>query len=821
MQDPTGREVLGETLIPVINKLQDIFSQVTLDFKLSLPQVAVIGSQSSGKSSVLEALVGRDFLPRGPEICTRRPLVLQLVKVGPQPGGKVAEWGEFLHAPGKIFHDFNRIRQEISNETDRVVGTNKNVSDKPIRLKICSPNVLTMTLVDLPGITKVPVGDQPSNIEQRIREMILSYIKEPSCIILAVSPANVDLVNSDALQLAQMVDPDGTRTIGVLTKLDIMDRGTNAVAALKNLLIPLRLGYIGVVNRSQEDINRNKSMGDARQGEDGFFRHHPEYEEVVEHCGVGNLAKRLNNILVDHIRQLLPGLRKKINEAVDSRAAELRSYGDALPLESSAAKGALLLQLLCDYADRFKQYLDGRSQDVLLMELSGGARIRHIFQELFGKSLKELNPARELTDEEIRTAIKNSSGVAGTLLIPQEPFELLVRRAIVKLLDPALQCSELVYDELLKIAEAACPRELSRFPTLQKRLATAVLEYIQSGADPADQMIRHLVDCEHDYINTDHPEFIGGTRAVKVVMEEREFKRTTNARIGDGEAGTKDKDHVPPAKSKSAGNMLTGSWGNEGNPVGPRPGLNSLYEATSLGLKGLPESTSPGDLITATSRMRQRAEEEGAGSSGGSWFSWLSRAEPREHKEGALANPPDRLRAPKPRSEHEEVQVEVIRLLVQSYFDIVRRNLQDSVPKAIMHFMVNNAQKSMQQYLIMNLYKEDLFNELMSEREDIVLARAKCVAALTALQAAQRALEEIPSDLSTTVVNKQGDRLQQGTAGHPPVDRHPSMSIAAQMAYQASLALTSGKGRPLSPIRGDEAVEKAIAAGSVKVEIIS
>ena len=71
-----------------------------------------------------------------------------------------------------------------------------------------------MTLIDLPGITKVPVGDQPSNIEHRIREMILQYIREPSCIILAVSAANTDLANSDALQMAQLVDADGSRTIG-------------------------------------------------------------------------------------------------------------------------------------------------------------------------------------------------------------------------------------------------------------------------------------------------------------------------------------------------------------------------------------------------------------------------------------------------------------------------------------------------------------------------------------------------------------------------------------------------------------------------------
>lgn len=76
-------------------------------------------------------------------------------------------------------------------------------------MKIFSPNVLDITLVDLPGITKVPVGDQPSDIEARIRTMIMSYIKKPSCLILAVTPANSDLANSDALQIAGNADPDG------------------------------------------------------------------------------------------------------------------------------------------------------------------------------------------------------------------------------------------------------------------------------------------------------------------------------------------------------------------------------------------------------------------------------------------------------------------------------------------------------------------------------------------------------------------------------------------------------------------------------------
>lgn len=102
--------------------------------------------------------------------------------------------------------------------------------------------VLNLTLIDLPGLTKVPVGDQPADIEHQIRDMILTYIARETCLILAVTPANVDLATSDALKMAREVDPQGLRTIGVLTKLDLMDEGTDARDILENRTFPLRRG---------------------------------------------------------------------------------------------------------------------------------------------------------------------------------------------------------------------------------------------------------------------------------------------------------------------------------------------------------------------------------------------------------------------------------------------------------------------------------------------------------------------------------------------------------------------------------------------------
>jgi len=189
-----------DQLIPVINRLFEVFEAIEPDdpelafsSSIDLPKIVVVGSQSSGKSSVLESLVMRDFLPRGKDIVTRRPLILQLVhrpafldamddiagrmgssrsadvllsfgkqsskprldRSGSEDAGEEQEWGEFGHLPGQKFYDFHQIRREIEKETQRVAGSNKGISRQPINLRIHSPRVVNLTLVDLPGITKV------------------------------------------------------------------------------------------------------------------------------------------------------------------------------------------------------------------------------------------------------------------------------------------------------------------------------------------------------------------------------------------------------------------------------------------------------------------------------------------------------------------------------------------------------------------------------------------------------------------------------------------------------------------------------------------
>eukprot|EP00884_Botryococcus_braunii_P002074 jgi/Botrbrau1/11868/Bobra.126_2s0004.2 len=801
-------EGLGETLIPAINRLHDIFAQVSVEVKLDLPQIAVVGSQSSGKSSVLEGLVGRDFLPRGPDICTRRPLVLQLVKHVQAPGTNGAEWGEFLHLPGKRFYDFERIRQEILTETERIVGSNKGVSDKPIRLKICSPNVLTMTLVDLPGITRVPVGDQPSDIEARIRSMILEYIKHPTCIILAVSPSNADLGNSDALEIARTVDPDGSRTVGVMTKLDIMDRGTDASAILRNQVIPLRLGYNGVVNRSQHDIASHMSMREARAAEAAFFQSHPEYGDVLGQCGMPALARCLNRILVEHIRATLPDLRSSLEQALEARRGELKIYGDAPPGQTGAARGALLLQLLDSYAVRYGEMLDGRSVLLPVSELAGGARIRHIFQQIFVNSLNQLDPSSELSDENMRTAIKNSGGVKGTLLIPDAPFELLVRRAINRLLAPALQCKEFVHSELLRVAAQCVPPDVARFPRLQARLVSAVQSFIDEGARPAERMIRDFVDCERSYINTDHPGFIGGSRAIAEVMDRRQAGEDADSRQSDDVSESR---ALPPGPSSSTAPHVVRQGGRLPVPENrSAPGLKGVRTSVrGHPLKGMePELYDPDDLLDRSWPPLQQPIPPAPFSWLGSWFSAPDPRASVMSSDTQLAQPPFTLRVANNMTEQEEVQVEVTRVLVQNYFDIVRKNLQDTVPKAIMNFLVTHVQRGLQQHLIRELYKEELFTEMMSEREDVANKRKECQEAVEGLSQALHALETLPSALLHGLSSRSGSH---GGRLQAPQDNVRRFSDDTQSSYGSRLPPPP---RPYSPAA--RLVTAALATAAVE-----
>lgn len=358
-------------------------------------------------------------------------------------------------------------------ETDAKTGKNAGISPVPINLRIFSPNVLTLTLVDLPGLTKVPVGDQPKDIEKQIRDMILKYITKPNAIILAVTAANTDLANSDGLKLAREVDPEGifnfnscsladnsgNRTIGVLTKIDLMDQGTDVVDILAGRIIPLRLGYVPVVNRGQRDIDARKAIKDALTHEREFFQNHPSYRSKAQYCGTPFLARKLNMILMHHIRNTLPDIKARIASSLAKYQAELAQLGDSLLGNS----GNIILNIITEFCNEFRTVLDGNSQELSSVELSGGARISFVFHELYANGVKAVDPFDQVKDVDIRTILYNSSGSSPALFVGTTAFEVIVKQQIRRLEDPSLKCSALVYDELVRILQALLQKSVSFF----------------------------------------------------------------------------------------------------------------------------------------------------------------------------------------------------------------------------------------------------------------------------------------------------------------------------------------------------------------------
>ncbi|KAB1999605.1 hypothetical protein ES319_D12G173400v1 [Gossypium barbadense] len=456
-----------------------------------LPSVAVVGGQSSGKSSVLESVVGRDFLPRGSGIVTRRPLVLQLHKT--ESG---TEYAEFLHAPKKRFTDFVAVRKEIADETDRITGKTKQISNIPIHLSIYSPNVVNLTLIDLPGLTKVAVEGQSETIVEDIENMVRTYVEKPNCIILAISPANQDIATSDAIKLARDVDPSGERTFGVLTKLDLMDKGTNAVDVLEGRAYRLQQPWVGIVNRSQADINKNVDMILARRKEREYFETSPDYGHLASRMGSEYLAKLLSEHLELVIRQRIPSIIALINKTIDELNAELDRIGR--PIATDGGAQLYMILELCRAFDRvFKEHLDGGRP--------GGDRIFGVFDNQLPAALKKLPFDRYLSLKNVQKVVTEADGYQPHLIAPEQGYRRLIDGAISYFKGPAEASVDAVHYVLKELVRKSIAetQELKRFPSLQTDIATAANESLEKFRDESRKTVLRLVEMESSYLTAD------------------------------------------------------------------------------------------------------------------------------------------------------------------------------------------------------------------------------------------------------------------------------------------------------------------------------
>ncbi|XP_041754275.1 dynamin-1a isoform X10 [Coregonus clupeaformis] len=768
-----------EDLIPLVNKMQDAFSAIGQNSQLDLPQIAVVGGQSAGKSSVLENFVGKDFLPRGSGIVTRRPLVLQLINCP-------TEYAEFLHCKGKKFTDFDEVRGEIEAETDRITGQNKGISPVPINLRVYSPHVLNLTLVDLPGMTKVPVGDQPADIEQQIRDMLYQFVTKDNCLLLAVSPANSDLANSDALKIAKEVDPQGQRTIGVITKLDLMDEGTDAREILENKLLPLRRGYIGVVNRSQKDIDGKKDITAAMAAERKFFLTHPGYRHLAERMGTPYLQKTLNQQLTNHIRDTLPGLRAKLQSQLLSIEKEVEEYKNFRP-DDPSRKTKALLQMVQQFSVDFEKRIEGSGDQIDTAELSGGARINRIFHERFPFELVKMEFNEKELRKEISYAIKNIHGIRTGLFTPDLAFEAIVKKQIQKLKEPSLKCIDMVVSELTSTIRK-CSDKLAQYPMLREEMEKIVTQHIRDRESRTKDQVMLLIDIELAYMNTNHEDFIGFANAQQRSSQVAQKKQTGNKQdeimpergavndrfkvirkgwltinnIGIMKGGAKEYWFVLTAESLS--------WYKDDEEKEKK----YMLQVDNLRLRDVEKGFMSSKQIFALFNTEQRnvykdyrqlelaceSQEEIDG-----WKASFLRAgvypERVTEKEGKQSDSGDGengsdnfMHSMDPQLER---QVETIRNLVDSYMAIVNKTVRDLMPKTIMYLMINNTKEFINAELLANLYHSGDQNSLMEESQEQAHHRDEMLRMYHALKEALN----IIGDISTTTIT---------TAMPPPVD---------------------------------------------------
>ncbi|KAN0141164.1 Dynamin central region domain containing protein [Lactarius tabidus] len=423
-----------EPIVTTINNLQDVFTAVgSSTAQIDLPQFHELGSQSSGMSSVLEVL----------QLALRPVIAAAPIANGnadcPRHGGQDGTQRRHFATTDQLAHLFP---QRPHAHACRLTWTNKG--------------------------SRWQLAQKTSR--NRFVTYISKYMSKPACIILAVTPANTNPANSDGLKMAQEVDPEGNRTIGVLTK----DAGTDVVDILAGRVIPLRLGYVPVVNRGQHDTDTFKPIQQVLDAEHHFFESHPAYQGKAQYCELQSLSRPLGG----------------------------------------GNSSSMLLCIITEFTNEFRTVIDDNTNDPSLNELSGGARISFVFYELFNVGIKSIDPFDQVKDGDIRIILYNSSvcvecGSTSALFVGTAAFEVIVKQ-IKRLEEPGLKWYQLVYDELIRILGQLLSNIIQgfrRYPALHERFNSVVVNFIKTTMTPTTKLVSDMVAMQACYVNTTHPYF--------------------------------------------------------------------------------------------------------------------------------------------------------------------------------------------------------------------------------------------------------------------------------------------------------------------------
>ncbi|XP_019384516.1 PREDICTED: interferon-induced GTP-binding protein Mx1-like [Crocodylus porosus] len=480
----------------------DALRALGIEKNLALPAIAVIGDQSSGKSSVLEALSGV-ALPRGSGIVTRCPLELKLRKAPEQVWkGSIKYQGmeEKLENP-------MQVEKAIRKAQNTIAGEGVGISQELISLEISSPTVPDLTLIDLPGIVRVAVGNQPTDIGEQIKTLIKTHIVKQETINLVVISSNVDLATTEALKMAQEVDPKGERTLGILTKPDLLDKGTEhaVVDIVQNRVILLRKGYMMVKCRGQQDIQNNVTLASAVQEERKFFKNHKYFGVLLKEkrATIPLLAEKLTKELVIHISKSLPALEKRISEELQKATEKLQKNYGSIPEEESEKMLLLIKKIKCFNTD-ITNLIHGE-EDLYENEVRMFSKIRKVFQE-WGRILDaKSDRVKKAIQEDVWRFENQYRGRELLGFTNYKSFEDIVKKYIRELEGPALEVLSRVIDIVGQSFTEVATANFQEFINLIRAAKGRIEDIKMQQREEAKNMIQtqfkmeQLVYCQDNY----------------------------------------------------------------------------------------------------------------------------------------------------------------------------------------------------------------------------------------------------------------------------------------------------------------------------------
>ncbi|KAI6167303.1 P-loop containing nucleoside triphosphate hydrolase protein [Pisolithus thermaeus] len=394
LSDPTNAQH-RRALLDLLNRLRNTGYGVQKD--IDLPMIAVIGNQSAGKSSLIESISGLT-LPRSTGTCTRCPTECRLthtesdwtcvVKLhlttderGAPIKPRVLPFGEALTSKVEVEERIRRAQRAILNpRTDpetflrgATVDENEtSFSRNYVSLDISGRDLADLSFVDLPGlIASVGQSGRVHDIEL-VKNLVISYIERPSCLILLTVACETDFENQGAHHLAKQFDPDGKRTVGVLTKPDRIPAGEEEswIKLIRNDVEPLANNWFCVKQPSSTDIAQGITWAAARAAEDSFFAGIQPWCDLEEHLQsflrTARLTERLSHILAELISKRLPEIQDELYKVLQHTEKDLKD----LPPEPPADAVSEALRILSEFHRELSDRIEGTPEaDGLLQKI--------------------------------------------------------------------------------------------------------------------------------------------------------------------------------------------------------------------------------------------------------------------------------------------------------------------------------------------------------------------------------------------------------------------------------------------------------------------